>query len=111
MRVADEPAYSVNVYIGGDWEQAREALQDYVDDVGLCVTVTPTEFVYTGGCEPGIVVGLVNYPRFPSNPTAIWHHAEAIAHRLLDDLHQDTALIQSVTLARWLTRRKIDCGG
>jgi len=110
-KTADAPAYSVCVFIAGDRSKARDIAQAYVNEVGLCVTVTPTEYVYTGGLEQGAAVGLVNYPRFPSDPTTIWSHAEALAHRLISGLGQETALIQSSDLARWLTRRKVDNDG
>jgi hypothetical protein len=47
-----------------------ETIQKYVNDVGLCVTITPTSFCYTNGPnvgEPGYIVGLINYPRFSSS--------------------------------------------
>ena len=63
---------------------ARKICQDYCDDVGLCVTVTETEFIYTDGNERGCLVGLINYPRFPSTPENILEHALALAKLLLD---------------------------
>jgi hypothetical protein len=41
--------------------------QAWVDKTGACVTVNPTRFVYTNGGEEGVTVGLINYPRFPSD--------------------------------------------
>ena len=41
--------------------------QKYCDEKGFCVSVTETEFVYTNGNEPGAIVGIISYPRFPSN--------------------------------------------
>jgi len=47
-------------------ERIESACREYCDRVGLCVTVTPTTFVYKGRSEPGAAIGLINYPRFPS---------------------------------------------
>lgn len=49
--------------------------QEYCDDLGLCVTVTPTYFIYTNGKEDGCFIGLINYPRFPSTPEEIFNKA------------------------------------
>jgi hypothetical protein len=67
---------------------AFEICQKYVDEVGLCVTITPTEYVYTDGGESGFVVGLINYPRFPSSPEVIRGHALELGRRLLDEYRQ-----------------------
>lgn len=39
--------------------------QQYCDDIGFCVSVTPTKYIYTKGNEPGVIVGIISYPRFP----------------------------------------------
>ncbi len=67
---------------------AKQICQDYVNQVGLCVTVTETTFVYTNGSEPGVIVGLINYPRFPSGSYAIRQHALQLARRLRKGLKQ-----------------------
>lgn len=69
-------------------EDATAICQRYVDMIGLCVTVTPTEYVYTDGREPGVIVGLINYPRFPSDRETIRAHAENIARHMLVELDQ-----------------------
>ena len=68
--------------------RAKEICQDYCDEVGLCVTITETEFIYTDGSERGCLIGLINYPRFPSTPEKILEHAFALAKKLLDEYHQ-----------------------
>jgi hypothetical protein len=67
---------------------ATNWLHQYVDEVGLCVTLTKTEYIYSKGGEPGFLVGLINYPRFPSSKEDIRKHAMKIAETLLDKLHQ-----------------------
>lgn len=90
------PTFTATIYVGlkeratGQvvWENGREKIQEYVNAVGLCVTWTHTEFIYTDGREPGFVVGLINYPRFPSSPDQIKAHALAIAEMLLKECKQ-----------------------
>jgi hypothetical protein len=54
---------------------ALDLIQAYVDAKGLCVSVKSTSCIYTGDSEPGVIVGLINYPRFPSSAKAIKEHA------------------------------------
>ena len=63
-------------------------LQEYVDKVGLCVTVTRTEYIYSKGREPGLLIGLINYPRFPASKEDIKNHAMVIAESLKEKLRQ-----------------------
>lgn len=100
-----EPAFYANIYMAGDIAQAKHICTGHCM-TGLCVTVTETEFVYTGGRETGFVAGLVNYPKFPSTPDAILTEAETLANLLITGLHQHSALIQTPTEAVWLTRRE-----
>lgn len=75
-------------------EEAEEICQKYCDEIGLCVTVTPTNFIYTKGREPGCMVGFINYPRFPSNQAEIYQKAEALAELLLIAFKQFRVTIQ-----------------
>lgn len=63
-------------------------IQHYVDSVGLCVTVTDTTFVYGDGSEPGLAVGVINYPRFPASPEAIEGKAMVLAEILMRSCRQ-----------------------
>jgi hypothetical protein len=90
-------SYSASIYVGlkerdsGITHQLYELnalCQEYVDKKGLCVTVTPTYFMYTDGNEPGAIVGLINYPRFPSSPEIIKETAIELASIILNKLDQ-----------------------
>lgn len=92
MTITTVPTFTANIYVGykhrptGELIQesvVRSAIQGYVDAAGLCVTFTPTSYIYTNGNELGVIVGLINYPRFPSTPEVIREHALAIAEMLL----------------------------
>lgn len=56
--------------------------EEYCNKVGLCVTITPTMFVYKNGAEPGFIIRLINYPRFPEEPHALLEKAQNLAIKL-----------------------------
>lgn len=69
-------------------ETLLAAIQEYVNNIGLCVSVTPTTFIYTNGIEPGLAIGLINYPRFPQENEVIQQHAINLAEILKIVAHQ-----------------------
>ena len=96
-------SYPVLIYVGfkntetnkivGSIESVESLCQIICDDIGLCVTVTPTRFIYTNGSEPGCVIGLINYPRFPSSKENIIKKAKDIAITLKDYCEQNRVSI------------------
>ena len=78
-------AYSDRIHSIDD---VRQICKTWVDDVKDCVTITPTEFWYVDGHENGVVVGYINYPRFPRTKVAITDRAIALASRLKIGLGQ-----------------------
>lgn len=87
-------SYPVSIFMAGDYDAARQICRAYCDEVGFCVTVTRTSYVYTGGEEVGFIVGLINYPRFPASPFEIASHAVRLADRLREELGQESYSIQ-----------------
>ena len=72
---------------------------------GLCVTIEPTKYIYTGGEELGYVVGLINYQRFPTDIQSIKMRAEDLAEKLLDGTYQHSVLIMYPDETLWITKR------
>lgn len=99
------PAYPVDIFIAGNIGGATHVCREYCMDVGLCVTITPAEYVYTGGQEAGARIGLINYPRFPTTPADLFNKAVALAEILIVRLCQGSAIVQSPDRTLWLTRR------
>jgi len=102
------PSYPVSIFIAGRASDIEDQCRTYCDEVGLCVTCTPTCFVYTHGEEEGYIVGLINYPRFPSTPEDIWAHAETLAERLRVEASQDSYTIQAPDKTVWFSHRTDD---
>lgn len=101
-------SYPVSIFIGGRAGDIEDHCRTYCDEVGLCVTCTPTTFVYTDGETEGYIVGLINYPRFPSSPEVIWTHAEALAARLRIEVDQQSYTIQAPDKTVFYSHREQD---
>lgn len=104
------PTYTVRLYVAGDLAMAKHLLRKECMADGLCVTVGPTTFVYTGGSEDGVEVGFVNYPRFPKEPEEILARARKVAKLLMEELCQWTALLVASDVTVWINRRPKEDG-
>ena len=51
------------------YEKAESIILDYVNEFPIGLTITKTRFMYPGGEKNGLIIGLINYPRFPMNNT------------------------------------------
>lgn len=107
IRQQEAPTYCADIFIAGSLEQAREACRDFCLE-GLCVSISPCNFVYTGGCESGVRIGLINYPRFPTTGAKILETAVRLAEYLIVKLHQGSASVVATDKTVWLTRRASD---
>ena len=106
MKHLTEPTYTIRLYLSGPIEVAKQMLREHVMVYPQCVTIEPTTFIYTGGEEQGYVVGLLNYPRFPSTPEELNVYAMNLAHRLLDRTFQHSAMVVTPNETVWITKRK-----
>lgn len=82
------PTFSAHIYIAGDIDHAKQFCRKYCFEIGLCVTVEPVDFIYTGGEEAGMRIGLINYARFPAEHSDIASRALDLARRLRVHLSQ-----------------------
>lgn len=88
------PAWVITIWIAGDAAEAERLCREFCDDVGFCVSVTPTTFTYRGGTEQGVAVGLINYPRFPLGPMDLANIADSLAEHLVAGLGQRSCTVQ-----------------
>lgn len=111
LDVVQVPTYTTMIYVGlkcgydGEiisFEDVEKKIQEYVDWLGMCVTVTRTKFIYTDGNEPGIIVGFINYPRYPSNDEIITRNTITLAQLLLKFCHQRGVTVVTPTTTYWL---------
>ena len=105
MEVLVADSHEVQIFIAGDYHDAKRICRKFCNDVGFCVTVTPTEYIYTGGAESGVIIGCINYPRFPVGHDDLLEKASKLAELLCDDLYQQSYTIKGRDLSRWISRR------
>lgn len=106
MRTEISNTHMVRLYLSGPIEVAKQAIRADTLRAGLCVTIDPTTYIYTGGEEAGYVVGLLNYPRFPCEPQALEDRARDLLHKLLTATHQHSALMVTPERSEWITVRE-----
>lgn len=89
-----EPTWYANIWIAGSLETAKATCLEFCSKVGLCVTVTPTSYVYSYGAQEGVLVRLISYPKFPESQEARESTAEALAAMLKSRLFQRSYSIE-----------------
>lgn len=102
----NEKTFWIKIYASGPIEEAKQIIRKDVLERGLCVTIEPTTFIYTGWEEAGYVVGLINYPRFPSYYGDVWDRALELARKLLNGTYQHSILLMSPDETIWITDRE-----
>ena len=103
-----EKSFPVTIHIGGTYHSAKKILQKYCNEAGCCVTLHTVEYIYTNGSEFGIRVGLINYPRFPSDPATLTAKAIEIAELLRKELKQESYSVETPVETIWYSYRKGD---
>jgi hypothetical protein len=100
MRTVD--SFNIQIFCGlkegysgktHDIEDVERLMQKFVDAKKECVTITATKFVYTDGNEPGVIVGLINYPRFPKFQHTLKERAFEIAKILMVTFKQNRVTV------------------
>jgi hypothetical protein len=105
MRSEQAATWWVNIHIAGNYDDARRICREFCMEVGECVTVTPTTYIYTGGEEAGVLVRFINYPRFPREAPQIMATAAELAERLMFGLSQHSYTLENPTGTQWVSRR------
>jgi hypothetical protein len=101
-------SYYINIWIAGDAAQAEQVCREFCKDFALCVTVTPTTYIYSGGQECGVLVRLMNYPRFPASALSLTADSRELAERLLKRLCQHSFLLESPSSSAWYSWREAE---
>lgn len=105
MKIETTNSLRFDIFIAGDFDQAKQVCREHCMAVGLCVTVEPVAYIYTGGEESGVRVGLINYARFPTMHDELLAKAQTLATLLMERLCQHSFSIVGPHLTEWHSRR------
>lgn len=106
MRSHEQQTRVVELFMAGDIEHAKQVIRRFCMDRLCCVTVTQTAYIYRGGEEAGFVVGIRNYPRFPSDCRTLCETADDLGDALRDALAQDSYMVVDHSgMTTWRTTR------
>ncbi len=89
-------------------EEVNAICQKFVDEVGECVSVTPTEFIYTKGNENGVVIGFIQYPRFPRKKKQIKKRAIQLGTMLIFELNQYKVTVTTPSKSYMLENKTLE---
>lgn len=98
--------HCVSIYLAGPIEVAKQILREECKKQGLCVTIEPCDYIYTGGEETGYRVGLLNYPRFPAKHEDIEDRAITIANLLRERTYQSSCLVVTPEETLWFSDKE-----
>lgn len=105
-------SYWVKIYLSGDIGIIEQSIREHICGLrsqrgfGLCVTVTPNKYIYPGGEELGVEIGLLNYPRFPESNYDLFGDAYQLALTCLEKSFQDSVLLLAPDKTTWITKRE-----
>jgi hypothetical protein len=74
--------------------ELEDFLQGETNKGGLCITVTPTTFIYKDKREVGAIIGFINYPRFPTTKEELEKTAERIARLCKEEYKQKRVSVE-----------------
>ena len=91
----------IKIFIAGDIVQIKQVVRMYCQETGFCVTVTPTSYIYTGGEEEGVIIGVINYPRFPQEPLSLFIRAYRLGKRIMRKCNQKSFTVAGPKQTWW----------
>lgn len=106
--VKEVDSFPVSLFIAGDYDKAVQSTREYCDKYPWCFTVTKTNYVYKDGQEDGVIIGLINYPRYTWTYDVIIQHAINLGKKLIVDLDQESFSIQDPYTTTWYSWREED---
>jgi len=86
-------SFTQRIWMAGNYANAEEICRCFCER-GMCISISPANYIYTGGEESGFVVTLINYARFTKFPVELKDIAFELAMDLCVGLHQQSFTIE-----------------
>lgn len=100
-------SFTIRIWMAGNYARAEEICREFCEQ-GMCVSICPMNYIYTGGEESGFCVTLINYPRFPKPIIDLKDIAFDLAMKLMEGLHQQSFTIENPTEMMFFSKRPED---
>lgn len=105
MNIKQVDSFWCKIHIAGDYQQIVSLCRQFCFDFPFCVTVSKTIYIYQGGAEEGVEVGLISYARFPRTNDELVEIATKLANKILEDQRQWSYTILTPDKSMWFSRR------
>ncbi|QHJ78954.1 MAG: hypothetical protein [Caudoviricetes sp.] len=84
------------LHIAGNIEVAKAFIQKRILNDDACYQIAAVDYVYSGGCEQGMTIRCIHYPRFPrNNPEILLEKLMLLANDLATELGQKSYTIET----------------
>lgn len=107
MIVKTANSFTIRIWMAGNYANAKEICRTFCEQ-GMCVSISPANYIYTGGEEAGFVVTLINYARFPKDPVSLKDLAFSLVMDLMNGLHQQSFSIEGPEETLFFSKRPED---
>ena len=98
------PTHWARIYIAGPKHMAEDVCRKYTER-GACINLYETNYIYKYGEQTGVVVELINYPRFPKTIDQLTEQATALGFDLLQAMSQGSFTVQTDRDTTYYDRR------
>lgn len=99
--------FTSRIWMAGNYPNAEEICRKFCER-GMCVSIYPVNYIYTGGEESGFCVTLINYARFPKTPLELKDLSFELAMDLMVGLHQQSFSIEHPDMTLFFSNREED---
>lgn len=89
--------FYVNIHLAGDYDTCIRKCREIAYTFGFCFQVHAVDYVYTGGAEDGVMIRVINYPRFPRNEEEIKNLCIQFGSQLATEMCQKSFTIETST--------------
>ena len=94
------------IFMAGDIDTAKQLIREEAYRSGMCVTISPTTYIYTGGEEDGFVVGLIQYPRFEAEMVTLESSLSVLAQKLAEKCCQKSFTITTPKITTYYQSKR-----
>jgi hypothetical protein len=92
------------IYIAGPKHKAEDVCRKWTER-GACINLYETNYIYKYGEQTGIVVELINYPRFPRSEEELATMGRELGFELLKEMSQGSFTLQTNSITIYYDRR------